>query len=350
MTDIKAKVVEFDLEKHPNADSLSIAKIRGMGWQCVVRTEHFLNTKLGVYFPLDSELDVNRPEFAFLDKGNGEPAHIKTLRLRQVLSQGLLLPAPDFAKLGDDLTEYYKVKRYEPPVPANLAEDTIRCPANFKKYDSATNYKNYPNVLKEGELVFLTEKLHGSSLKVGLIHDGKYDNDEPVLEFYVGSNSTAKKPNGENDYSKIVRKLNLKEKLEKLVSKYNPKINFIVYGELVGVQNLKYGLKKGERKLAVFDLMIDDKYQSWDMVEEVAKELGLETVPLLYKGPFSLEKALELKDGPTIYGKGVHIREGIVITPEIERFDPEIGRVSIKFISDEYLVKQGKDPKATDGH
>lgn len=33
MTEIRAKVVEFELEKHPNADSLSICKIKNTGWQ-----------------------------------------------------------------------------------------------------------------------------------------------------------------------------------------------------------------------------------------------------------------------------------------------------------------------------
>lgn len=380
MSEVRAKVVEFKLEEHPNADSLSIANIKGSAWQCVVRTEDFKGKKLGVYIPLDAELptQINREktQFAFLDKkDNGKPARVKTIRLRGALSQGLLVQAPEGAKVGDDLTEEWGITRYEPPVPTNLRSGMMRRqPAAFKKFASAENRKNYPDVLKEGEDVITSEKIHGTNIRMSYIHDGKYVNNIwiilwnflatifgflgmekkiiPKLEYYVGSNNVAKKLDDNNDYVMAAKKYDLENKMKPLLKKYNVQTNFILYGELYGdgIQNLTYNCKKGEKKLAIFDVMIDNKYQPWEIVEQICEELGLDTVPILYRGPFSHEHTLALQDGPTVIGCGAHIREGVVVKPEPERFDPKIGRVTIKYISDAYLEKQGKNPKATDGH
>jgi RNA ligase (TIGR02306 family) len=352
MTDIKAKVVEFELNKHENADSLSIACIKDTGWQCIVRTVDFENVKLGVYFPIDSELDINRPEFKFLDK-NGKPARIKTIRLRGVLSQGLLLVAPEWAKLDDDLTEYYDVKRYEPPIPTSLRGGLVATPSNFKKYTSIDNAKNFKNMFEEGENVRVCEKLHGSSCRVSYIHNGNYTgefNDIPVLDFVLGSHNTARKLDDDNEYSKIVKKYDINIKLKPIVDKSGARINYIIFGELFGqgIQHLHYDCEKNEKKLRIFDIMIDDVYQPFEYIQKIASELGLETVPLLYRGPFNKEKILSLRDGLTTLG-GKHIKEGVVVTAEPERYNSRIGRVILKYISDEYLINQGKKG-ATDGH
>jgi hypothetical protein len=33
-----------------------------------------------------------------------------------------------------------------------------------------------------------------------------------------------------------------------------------------------------------------------------------------------------------------HIREGVVVRPAMERFDPKIGRAILKYLSDDYLL------------
>lgn len=380
MSEVRAKVVEFKLENHPNADSLSIANIKDSAWQCIVRTEDFKNKKLGVYIPLDAEVPTQingeKTQFYFLDKKEtGKPHRVKTIRLRGALSQGLLVAAPEGSKVGDDFTEEWGVTRYEPPIPVNLRGGRLsRQPAAFRKFASAENRKNYPNILKEGEDVIISEKIHGSNLRMSYIHDGKYVSNIwivlwnflatifgflgmkkkviPKLEFYVGSNNVAKKLDDDNDYVKAAKKYNLENKMKPLLEKYNVQTNFILYGELYGwgVQNLTYNCKKNEQKVAIFDVMIDNKYQPWEIVEEICKELDLETVPVLYRGPFSHEQTLTLQDGPTVIGSRAHMREGVVVRPEPERWDPKIGRVTIKYISDAYLEKQSKNPKATDGH
>jgi len=46
------EVVKIKKENHPNADSLSIVKVRG--WQCVVRTDDWEDGQLAAYIPPDS--------------------------------------------------------------------------------------------------------------------------------------------------------------------------------------------------------------------------------------------------------------------------------------------------------
>lgn len=164
MSDIKAKVVEFTLHPHPDPEVqfLSVAKIVGKEWQCVVKTTDMQDVRYGIYIPIDAELSTTHPMFAFLDKkGNKKPFRIKTIRLRQQLSQGLLIPAPKEATLDEDWTERLGVTRWEPVVPKHLAGDMIREPGNFQKYTSIENWKNFPNVFSDGDMVRVTEKLHG---------------------------------------------------------------------------------------------------------------------------------------------------------------------------------------------
>ena len=63
-------------------------------------------------------------------------------------------------------------------------------------------------------------------------------------------------------------------------------------------------------------------------------------VPLLWRGPYSAEKLAELAEGKTTFEGAGHIREGTVITPIQERTHPEIGRVQLKYVSNDYLSKK----------
>ncbi len=105
---------------------------------------------------------------------------------------------------------------------------------------------------------------------------------------------------------------------------------------MVKVKFFNYGL--GCPDFKVFDVLIDGKYQSWEWVEEMAEKYNFKLVPVLYCGEYSLEEVKRIsKGGSTIGGK--HIREGVVVKPMVERTDPKIGRVILKFLSDEYLLK-----------
>lgn len=119
------------IKNHDNADALELALVRG--WQVVVRKGEFQPGDKVIYLEIDSWVPT---EIApFLSKGH-EPRvyegvkgeRLRTVKLRQEISQGLILPAetvnPDLVTDwtdGTDLTEILGVLKWEPPISAQLA-------------------------------------------------------------------------------------------------------------------------------------------------------------------------------------------------------------------------------------
>ena len=78
---------------------------------------------------------------------------------------------------------------------------------------------------------------------------------------------------------------------------------------------------------------------------------GLPRVPIIYRGPFSKEIMIAHTSGKeTVTGKALHIREGVVIKPVVERQDftvyngrgfPCNGRVQVKSVSADYDLRKG---------
>src|ERR1035437_7205677 len=107
MSDHKCEVVPVVLEKHPNADSLSIVNVFD-SYEVCVRTDDWVGIDKGVYLPPDTVVP-DTEQFKFLE-GH---LRIKARRFRGVDSYGLLVPVPsdltdklhvvpDFFKIGDD--------------------------------------------------------------------------------------------------------------------------------------------------------------------------------------------------------------------------------------------------------
>ena len=107
----------WNLEPIPDADRLELASVEG--WKVVVNKGQFHPGELAVYFEIDSFLPVDE-RFEFLRKTSykktdimGEGFKLRTLKLRGVFSQGLLLPISDFpeikeVELGKDVTDCQK--------------------------------------------------------------------------------------------------------------------------------------------------------------------------------------------------------------------------------------------------
>jgi RNA ligase (TIGR02306 family) len=118
----------------------------------------------------------------------------------------------------------------------------------------------------------------------------------------------------------------------------------VVYGELFGpgVQDLDYGVPSGQLGYRVFDIMFNGQYVNWDELEGWCKAYDVELVPVLYIGPFSMEKLRELTYGPTTFNPACRFkgREGCVVTPLVEQIG-HIGRVILKSVSADYLDRKG---------
>lgn len=115
--------------------------------------------------------------------------------------------------------------------------------------------------------------------------------------------------------------------------------DLLIFGEVYGpCQDLKYG-SPSELKFRAFDAMEVGtyKYLDYDEFASVMKDLGIETVPVLYRGPWS-DECRKLAEGKTTIG-GDHVREGIVIRPVVERKHERLGRVILKLVGEGYLLR-----------
>jgi ATP-dependent RNA circularization protein (DNA/RNA ligase family) len=152
---------------------------------------------------------------------------------------------------------------------------------------------------------------------------------------YAGSRRLWKKAGSTNIWRKI-----LAENLDiERWCREHP--NYTLYGEAVPTQGgFEYGHTKEYPRLYVFDIRTPDG--NWVMYTDaraMTAGYGIDWAPLLYQGPYDLDKILPLVDGKTKTG-GNHIREGVVIRTEPDRYVRGLGRCQLKIVSNDYLKKE----------
>lgn len=360
-TGFAVKVVAIkEILVHPNADKLDLAVIDG--WQCVVQKGSYKAGDLAVYIPIDSILPakVETALFGPDSKIKLSKSRVRTIKLRGAISQGMLAPCEDLGvpkKLGYDCTKDLEISKYEPPeVPAHMSGGMpvkkLKKNPLFKEYGGLDNFKHYPELFQEGELVVITEKIHGTNFRCGWLETAadtwwkralKFVGLLPKYEFVYGSNKVQlqnkmlyKGYYGKNVYAEAVKNLDLKERLE-------PFRGYVLYGEIYGdgiQENYGYGCQPDEQKFIAFDLMVDGKYVDHDSMEAfVLLKLRLETAPVLYYGPYSFAEAKKLTLGNSVLAPNQKVREGVVIRP-IKETVAHMGRKVLKLISEEYDLKK----------
>jgi RNA ligase (TIGR02306 family) len=230
--------------------------------------------------------------------------------------------------------------------------DNERDPGYMPTYTDIEGWPKYRNhgVINEGDEVVLTEKIHGANARF-CFRDGR---------LWVGSRTGVKAqmvtPEGteRNLWWKVAKEMDLEERFGRLsgddTRALNTKSTVVLYGEVYGqVQDLKYGVNAGAT-FRVFDTysVTAGRYNNWDETVSIANQMGLETVPVLYRGPWKPELE-DLRNGPSVLYPG-HTREGFVIKPVYERYaqyNPEnrhafTGRVIFKAIGEDYKLRKRK--------
>lgn len=338
------------VEDHPNADRLDIVRLDDTDYVCVSMKGLYKTGDTAVFLPEGTVLpddllktlglwdDEKQKGVLAGTKGN----RVKPTKLRGILSDGFLINRNHdvFSELEeDDLASYLGVEKYEPEVPTNfngMAFAKIEIPS----YTEIENIKK-GNSLEIGEHVVITEKIHGTCF-IAYYEYGT---------LYVSSKGMAKRglaleQDESNIYWKVALNLNLKDRLQTLGF---PRV--ALFGEITGVQDLKYSDTPGTNDLRVFDMMLFDSamdpnlkkfYVANSKLVEFTDFMGLQRVPKLYEGdwhPNYLEGMVEGVE--KVSGKELHMREGVVVKPANERYD-KYGRVIYKVISSEYLVSRGK--------
>ena len=394
MSTFDCLVTPIKILPHPNAEKLELAQVAD--YRCVVGKDLYRTGDLVAYIPEAAIIPEDQLQFfgywseaqnkGLLAGANGD--RVKAVKLRGEVSQGLVFPVNKIAmylgqpdrefKIGDNVADLLGIVKWEPPIPTGMGGEVYNCGQAVTVDYDIENLKKYPDVLQEGEEVIFTEKLHGTSFQIGLLPIcDKYHNDEHFhMEtedgegyFFVGSKGLGAQglcfkdvdANTNNIYVRAARKFKLFEKLLKYrAAEMAGKLGdvalnefdgpLILQGEVFGaVQDLTYGAKQGEIFFRAFDICVGERsyrrYFDEEMFAKAIEIMEIDRCPVLYKGPYSKEKILEL----THHTKSVvcpnQISEGGVVKPTKERKDQAIptmgGRVILKSINEDYLLRKG---------
>lgn len=312
----RVDVVPVALTPHPNADSLSIVRVHG--FTVCVRTEDWRERATGAYIQPDSIVPAT-DQFAFL----GDHRRIKVKKMRGVVSMGLLVPAPDGSNIGDDVADLLGVTHYEPPVRFAAGESAPPPNVYAPTYDIESARRYADLCMTPGELVIVTEKIHGANGR--WLWDGE--------AFHAGSRTWWKRSGSGSIWWAAL------DQSEALRGWLRANPGDVVYGEVYGkVQDLRYGVDNGVR-LVVFDILRDAKWM--DAIDARAHAPFLPWVPTLYVGPYDWAEVEKHAEGPSVLAGGSQVREGCVFKPLEERDHLEVGRVCLKIIGSGYLERAG---------
>lgn len=393
MAEFEVKVVRIDsVTEHPNADRLTLVKIGG--YTCIANKHEdgswrYQAGDLVVYIPENAvvpEWLLRKQDMWNEEKGIGFLAgskgnRVKAIKLRGIFSEGILYAVKpqdepsmgiyvmDFVRdgvemetgvrEGDDVGEKLGITKYEPEIPASMSGEVFNLGRAPIKFDLEPIEKHLDLILPN-EVVDFTEKLHGTCTGVsiirGLNHPETFvapwgSRDVVVWSKGLGSKGLVFKDNAANASNLYVQTytayFGANDKfwdtiIGRFMDEDYDELHFVgeTYGP--GVQDLSYGASKKEFRLFAI-AVVKNREVLWlnqTAITFYAAAVGIPRVPILYTGPFNMEVMEEIRDGKTSLG-GDHIREGIVITPQLTRVDETFGVVRLKAVSPAYKLRKG---------
>ncbi|MFI9255381.1 RNA ligase (ATP) [Streptomyces sp. NPDC053069] len=350
MSTLRVTAEVLTVHEHPNADALELAQV-GL-YRAVVAKGAYRTGEAAVYIPEQSVLPPGLIEELGLTGrlAGGEANRVKAVRLRGELSQGIVcrpraLADIDLARAaaeGTDFAERLGVTKWVPPIPPTMNGEVESAP-DLLPWVDIENVQRYPDVFTPGEPVVLTEKLHGSAcLLTYVAGEGRVY----VSSKGFGAKSLALKEDPRNLYWRAVRGHGVAEVAARLCERLGAR-RVGIFGEVygAGVQDLSYGAdgRRDTLGYAVFDVSaeLDGAVRWLDAAALLEGELPV--VPRLYTGPYDIDRVLEFASGrETVSGRGLHLREGVVIRPAVERYSEVTGgRAIAKAVSPAYLTRKG---------
>lgn len=429
----KAFIGKIKTEPHPNPKYTKVQIGYIYGCTCLVSVETEDET-FGVFFPYDGKFNE---EFALKNNllkyhpSTGERLNgyidsncrIYAIRLTGVRSEGVFIPLKGFEYLGEDFISFLKenegkawdgkfgdkviVEKYFSPKTIRAMRDrktsARRTVETFAKHFDAEHYFRNRDMVKENSVVWVTEKLHGTS--------GRYGNvivEEEIPHKFSKIPFIGKffKPTVKKEYQKLIGTRNVIVTnpdggfYGNDVFRYDVFESFkdflepgeVVYGEIVGwidqnkkimashnvsalgkggvdknvVKSFKdkygenvdyiYGQSPGHCKFYVYRITKVNEYgHAFDLpfaqVQRRAKELGLETVPVLF-GPIVINKFFTVDQLDSIVytvwrGESVvdanTMKEGCVVRLENEKGVSDLKAKNFEFCLMEGILKDAGD-------
>ena len=323
-----------EIKPIPGADMIEVVRINN--WDVVSKKGEYKVGDFCIYCEIDSFLPI-REEFEFLRKTSykkmsdgSEGFRLRTIRLREQLSQGLILPIHilplgELVSEGMDVTEMLGIVKYEPPIPAELEGEAKGSFPSFLRKTDEERIQNlsdkYEEIKNFGKNFYVTEKLDGTSATF-YFKDGEFGVCGRKWEFLDSDSNT---------FWKVARQLNLEESLSKLG------YNICIQGELIGegIQSNPYKMRgQSVRFFSAFNID-EQKNIPFTKFLILMEELGLKTIPVLdynFELPNTIDELLLIADKKSELN-GNFDREGIVI----RSYDRKI---SFKVISNQFLLNE----------
>lgn len=336
--------------EHPGADALELAQV-GL-YRAVVAKGQYRTGEFAVYIPEQALLPQELIEELGLSGRLAGSAgnRVRAVRLRGELSQGIVCRpravTGDLAAAhaeGVDFAGLLGITKWAPPVPVSMSGAVESAPELMPWVD-IENLKRYPGVFAPGEPVVVSEKIHGTACLFTYVVDGGR---ALVSSKGFGSRGHALLEEQRNLYWRAARAFDLPGVAARLAADLGAS-RIGIFGEVfgAGVQDLRYGAEAGSAAApgyAVFDVSAEIEGQLvWLDAARLLDGL-LPLVPRLWAGPFDIDTVLALAEGAeTVSGRGLHLREGVVVRPAVERYSAELGgRAIAKIVGDAYLTRKG---------
>jgi len=415
-----AIIARISVRPHPNADKLALGVCQG---NQVVVSKDTKDGAIGLFFPTDGQLShdmcvhnglytksamlklglpiADGQMFGFFDHNR----RVRSQKFRGEKSDGFWVPLSylewaDMAVALDELDEGFQFttlsghlicEKYVTPA-TKCAQSTRQGKGRvsrgatlwFKKHIETPQFRDVAHAIPLGSLVYVTEKLHGTSARYGHVLDVK----EPgrirqffgrVLPFLAREQRAYRYLNGSRNLI-LERGLDgsyygSEEFRHNVVAGVTLAKGEVVYGEIVGDVRLgtpimpsqvikdeewaatygrrmtyTYGTAPGEHRLYVYRVTQTNEdghtvELSWPQVKGRCRELDLAHVPDAHDRPFVIGQEVDLAelrvfvesyvDGPSVLDAR-HIREGVVV-----RVEHETGTTFIKHKSFMFGVCEG---------
>lgn len=341
-----------DIQPIEGADK--IEKVSVDGWNVVAQKGIHQVGNTVAYFEIDSFLPESDSRFgSFMKFGtrkfNDVVGHkVKTIRLKGVYSQGIIIPLSEFPEIIDpqedvDYSELLGIVKWEKPEVVGYNGDAK---GNFPWFLRKSDQERIQNIYGKlsqtnyNSKFVGTLKMDGSSITVFYVNGDKYDNQGLG---YCSRNQELKMPEiGEQMFNvgeqgKFYQGANNSKLFDKVISLHQQFGSYYaIQGELVGA-----GIQGNFEKFdtyQVFAYNIFDiekqEYVDYNTFQQMAKAVDLQICPIVYEEQYILQESLEdilvLANGE---GLKASYREGIV-------FKQVDGTIQFKVISNKYLEKQ----------
>lgn len=348
------KVVAGNIQlfPHPTSDRLFIGKIGK--FQVVVNNEGgYKDGDLVVFAPERSILPEEiRGEYVNTDTGasylqGDNHDRVGSIRLRGELSEGATLPL-DWVRgklnplqyelggeqndipLGVDLSLPLGITKYIPTIPQELVGKVSHMNEaafenHFMRHDVEL-FHMFKDEFTEGELVDLTEKVHGSQVNIMKDEEGNIT----LTSKYLGHEGFLIDEDETNNYWQAVNNSGLRDILK--TRYFGDSVQ--VVAEMIPCQK-KFGYGQVKPTVCVFKVVING--EELPITESLVSPFKDLWVPFFATVPFDPAVFPQFADGmEQVSGKELHIREGIVITPIMPRPDSEGHSLAIKFLNSKF--------------